>query len=42
MRMNATDISAKEGIHCEVIDLKTLVPYDEETIVSSVKKQGDL
>jgi len=28
----------KEGIHAEVIDLITLVPYDKETILESVKK----
>ncbi len=28
----------KEGIHAEVIDLRTLVPYDNETILDSVKK----
>jgi 2-oxoisovalerate dehydrogenase E1 component len=28
----------EEGISLEVIDLRTLVPYDEETILQSVKK----
>ncbi|MDW5299233.1 MAG: alpha-ketoacid dehydrogenase subunit beta [Sedimentibacter sp.] len=28
----------KEGIHAEVIDLRTLVPYDKEAILESVKK----
>lgn len=31
---------AKEGIEAEVIDLRTLVPYDEETVLASVKKTG--
>ena len=31
---------AKEGIEAEVIDLRTLVPYDEETVLTSVKKTG--
>lgn len=32
------DSLAKEGISAEVIDLRTLVPYDKETILESVKK----
>lgn len=34
----AADELAKEGIEAEVIDLRTLVPLDEQTIVESVKK----
>jgi pyruvate dehydrogenase E1 component beta subunit len=33
---------AKEGIDCEVIDLRTIVPFDKETVVESVKKTGKL
>jgi len=33
-------LSAVEGINAEVIDLMTLVPFDEETIINSVKKTG--
>jgi 2-oxoisovalerate dehydrogenase E1 component beta subunit len=29
---------AKEGVEAEVVDLRTLVPYDEETVLASVKK----
>ena len=32
----------KEGINVEVVDLRTLVPMDVETIVKSVKKTGRL
>ena len=32
----------KQGISVEVIDLRTLVPLDKETIVRSVKKTGRL
>jgi pyruvate dehydrogenase E1 component beta subunit len=32
----------KEGISVEVIDLRTIVPLDVETIVTSVKKTGRL
>ncbi len=31
---------AKEGIDCEVIDLRTVSPLDDETILTSVKKTG--
>ncbi|MBI5560940.1 MAG: alpha-ketoacid dehydrogenase subunit beta [Deltaproteobacteria bacterium] len=33
-------IDASEGFDCEIIDLKTLKPFDEETILNSVKKTG--
>jgi pyruvate dehydrogenase E1 component beta subunit len=32
----------KEGISVEVIDLRTIVPLDKETIIESVKKTGKL
>ena len=32
----------KEGISAEVIDPRTLVPFDKETIIESVKKTGRL
>jgi pyruvate dehydrogenase E1 component beta subunit len=32
----------KEGISCEVIDLRTLLPLDENTIIKSVKKTSRL
>lgn len=40
--MSAAEELAKEGISCEVIDPRTLVPLDVETIVGSVKKTGRL
>jgi pyruvate/2-oxoglutarate/acetoin dehydrogenase E1 component len=36
--LEAADALAKEGIEAEVIDLRTLLPLDEETILQSVKK----
>lgn len=33
---------AKDGIFVEVIDLRTLVPFDRQTVVDSVKKTGRL
>ena len=28
------------GISCEIIDLRTLLPLDKETVVNSIKKTG--
>jgi len=36
--LEAADALAKEGIDAEVIDLRTLLPLDEENILQSVKK----
>ena len=36
----AAERAAAEGIDCEVIDLRTLAPLDEETIAASVEKTG--
>lgn len=35
---DAADELAKEGISVEIVDLRTLLPIDEETILASVKK----
>lgn len=40
--LEAADILEKEGISCEVIDPRTIVPLDIDTIISSVKKTGRL
>lgn len=40
--LEAAEWLAKEGISCEVIDPRTLVPLDIATIVDSVKKTGRL
>jgi len=36
--LEAADALAKEGIEAEVIDLRTLMPLDEETILQSIRK----
>lgn len=33
-------VESELGISCEVIDLRTINPWDEETIIASVKKTG--
>ncbi len=40
--LKAADKLAEEGIHAEVVDLRSLVPLDRETLISSVKKTGRL
>ena len=31
----AADMAAQDGISCEIIDLQTILPWDEETIMNS-------
>ena len=38
--LEAAERLAREGIEAEVIDLRSLVPLDEETVFASVKKTG--
>lgn len=38
----AADTLAKEGVSVEIIDPRTLMPYDGETILASVRKTGRL
>nr|WP_243892370.1 alpha-ketoacid dehydrogenase subunit beta [Shewanella algae] len=38
----AADMAKEEGIDCEVIDLRTLAPWDVEAVAESVKKTGRL
>jgi acetoin:2,6-dichlorophenolindophenol oxidoreductase subunit beta len=40
--LQAAEQLAQEGIELEVIDPRTLVPFDEQTILDSVKKTGRL
>ena len=37
-RLEVADELAAEGVEAEVVDLRTLVPLDEETVVASVRK----
>lgn len=38
--MEAAELASVKGINVEVVDIRTLMPFDIETIVSSVKKTG--
>jgi pyruvate dehydrogenase E1 component beta subunit len=38
----AADELAKEGISCEIVDLRTVRPMDYETILTSVRKTNRL
>ncbi|NQZ07729.1 MAG: alpha-ketoacid dehydrogenase subunit beta [Algicola sp.] len=38
----AVEMAEKDGISCEVIDLRTIAPWDFETVVQSVLKTGRL
>lgn len=40
MALDAAETLAADGIEAEVIDLRSLVPFDEETVVASVKRTG--
>lgn len=40
--LSAADALAKDGVEAEVIDLRTIVPLDKETILASVAKTGRL
>lgn len=40
--LEAAETAAKDGISVEVLDLRTLLPLDEEAILTSVRKTGKL
>lgn len=42
LALRAAEVLATRGISVEVVDLRTLTPLDEETILTSVKKTGRL
>ncbi|KAB7501216.1 Pyruvate dehydrogenase E1 component subunit beta, mitochondrial, partial [Armadillidium nasatum] len=42
LALEASEILAKEGVECEIINLRSLRPLDEEAIVTSVMKTKNL
>jgi 2-oxoisovalerate dehydrogenase E1 component len=40
MCLEAAEMLEKEGYHTEVMDLRTLVPFDRDTLLNSIKKTG--
>jgi pyruvate dehydrogenase E1 component beta subunit len=40
--LKAADILEKEGVSVEVVDLRSIIPLDRDTIIESVKKTGKL
>lgn len=40
--LNAAETLSREGVSAEVIDLRTLAPLDEETLLASVRRTGRL
>lgn len=40
MALQAADRLATEGVDTEVIDIRTLVPFDQETVLASTRKTG--
>ena len=40
--MEAAEELEKEGISCEIIDPRSLVPFDYETVLKSLEKTGKL
>ena len=40
--MEAAEELEKEGISCEIIDPRSLVPFDYETVLESLRKTGKL
>lgn len=37
---DASEMVLENGIRCEVIDLRSIVPWDRKTVFDSVKKTG--
>jgi 2-oxoisovalerate dehydrogenase E1 component beta subunit len=42
MTLKAAAAAEDQGVSCEVIDLRTIVPWDKECVLNSVKKTGRL
>ncbi|MFI7112605.1 alpha-ketoacid dehydrogenase subunit beta [Nonomuraea sp. NPDC050227] len=38
--LQAAEAAARDGLSLEVVDLRTIVPFDDETVVASVRRTG--
>lgn len=38
----ACDLAAAQGVSCELLDLRTVYPWDADTVEASVRKTGRL
>lgn len=38
--LQAREVAERDGISCEVVDLRTLLPWDADTVEASVRKTG--
>ena len=38
--LEAAELAAEDGISLEVVDIRTIVPFDDETVCASVRKTG--
>lgn len=34
----AAKMAEEDGISCEIVDLRTIIPWDEQTVIESIKK----
>lgn len=42
LELAAREVAERDGISCEVVDLRTLLPWDADTVEASVRKTGRL
>lgn len=42
LALQACDMAQAKGVSCELIDLRTIYPWDADTVEQSVKKTGRL
>jgi pyruvate dehydrogenase E1 component beta subunit len=38
--LRAAEVAAEDGVELEVVDLRSIVPFDDETVVASVRRTG--
>ena len=38
--LEAAEVAAKRGIEVEIVDLRTILPFDAKTCIESVRRTG--